>query len=85
MKAWHEYEDFTRQWLTEAARLLKPTASLYVFMGARFISTLFRLLEEDFQLLFNGWITWHYTRPPITSIEFEMDVRGCPNELVIAS
>ncbi|MEP6539406.1 MAG: RidA family protein [Bryobacteraceae bacterium] len=30
-------------------------------------------------------ITWHYTRPPITSIEFEMDVRGCPNELVIAS
>jgi site-specific DNA-methyltransferase (adenine-specific) len=62
LKAWHEYEDFTRQWLTEAARLLKPTGSLYVFMGVRFISTLFRLLEEDFGLLFNGWITWHYTQ-----------------------
>lgn len=62
VRAWHEYEDFTRQWLTEAARLLKPTASLYVFMGVRFIATLFRLLEEDFDLLFNGWITWHYTQ-----------------------
>ncbi len=62
VQAWHEHEDFTRQWLTEAVRLLKPTGSLYVFMGVRFISTLFRLLEEDFDLLFNGWITWHYTQ-----------------------
>jgi hypothetical protein len=22
-------------------------------------------------------VTWHYTRPPIVSIEFEMDLRGC--------
>src|SRR4051794_38254699 len=28
-------------------------------------------------------ITWHYTRPPITSIEYEMDVRGCHNEIVL--
>ena len=28
-------------------------------------------------------ITWHYTRPPIRSIEFEMDVRGCARELVL--
>jgi hypothetical protein len=30
-------------------------------------------------------ITWHYTRPPIISIEYEMDVRGCSTELVIES
>ncbi|HTS29126.1 MAG TPA: hypothetical protein VMH81_24810 [Bryobacteraceae bacterium] len=29
-------------------------------------------------------ITWHYTRPPIVSIEFEMDVRGCARESVIS-
>lgn len=28
-------------------------------------------------------ITWHYTRPPITSIEYEMDVRACAREIVI--
>jgi hypothetical protein len=28
-------------------------------------------------------LTWHYSRPPIESIEYEMDLRGCANELVI--
>jgi len=26
-------------------------------------------------------IRWHYTRPPITEIEFEMDLRGVRTEL----
>ena len=30
-------------------------------------------------------IVWHYTRPPITSIEYEMDVRGCARETVLAT
>jgi hypothetical protein len=29
-------------------------------------------------------IAWHYTRPPIAGIEFEMDVRGCAREIVLA-
>ncbi|MDQ2901544.1 MAG: RidA family protein [Acidobacteriota bacterium] len=28
-------------------------------------------------------VTWHYSRPPIVSIEFEMDMRGCERELVL--
>ena len=28
-------------------------------------------------------LTWHYSRPPIVSIEYEMDLRGCATELVI--
>ncbi len=28
-------------------------------------------------------VTWHYSRPPIETIEFEMDVRGCAQELVL--
>lgn len=60
-KAWHEYEDFTLQWLSQCRRVLKPTGSIYVFMGVRFISKLFLMLEE-MGFLFNGWITWHYTQ-----------------------
>src|SRR5687767_9524112 len=60
MKAWHEYEAFTKEWITEAVRLLTPSGSLYVFMGVRFISKLFTMLEDEFSLNFNGWITWHY-------------------------
>lgn len=28
-------------------------------------------------------MTWHYSRPPIESIEYEMDVRGCFQEIVL--
>ena len=28
-------------------------------------------------------LTWHYSRPPIESIEYEMDLRGCLTDLVI--
>jgi hypothetical protein len=28
-------------------------------------------------------ITWHYARPPIVSIEYEMDLRGCRRQIVI--
>jgi hypothetical protein len=30
-------------------------------------------------------ITWHYSRPPIVSIEYEMDLRGCRREIVLAA
>ncbi len=29
-------------------------------------------------------IAWHYARPPIAGIEYEMDVRGCASEIVLA-
>jgi site-specific DNA-methyltransferase (adenine-specific) len=62
MKEWGEYVSFTTAWIAEGVRLLKPTGSLYIFMGVRFIARLFLILEEDFRLHFNGWITWHYTQ-----------------------
>ena len=60
--SWAEYEEFTRGWLAQAVRLLKPTGSLYVFMGVGFIARLFLLLQETFGLTFNSWIVWHYTQ-----------------------
>lgn len=60
-KAWHEYEEFTVNWLSECKRVLKRTGSIYVFMGVRFISRLYLLLEDK-GFHFNGWITWHYTQ-----------------------
>jgi hypothetical protein len=28
-------------------------------------------------------LTWHFARPPVQGLEYEMDVRGVPSELVI--
>ena len=30
-------------------------------------------------------VRWHFARPPIQELEFEMDVRGCARELVLSS
>ena len=30
-----------------------------------------------------GGLTWHYTRPPVKGLEFEMDVRGAAREIVL--
>jgi hypothetical protein len=29
-------------------------------------------------------VTWHYARPPIVTIEYEMDLRGCEREIVLS-
>jgi site-specific DNA-methyltransferase (adenine-specific) len=57
-----DYMDFTRDWTTECQRILKPTGTIYVFMGFRFISWLYQILEKDRQLFFVNWICWHYTQ-----------------------
>ena len=57
-----EYLKFLHEWTTEATRLLKPDGTIYVFMGFRFISYLYDILENKHGLFFNAWICWHYTQ-----------------------
>lgn len=57
-----EYIKSLREWTTEASRLLKPHGTIYVFMGFRFISYLYDILENDCGLFFNAWVCWHYTQ-----------------------
>jgi len=61
-KEFEEYIEFCRRWLCEAKRTLKSTGTIYVFMGVRFISYLFDILDRELELFFNSWITWHYTQ-----------------------
>lgn len=57
-----EYINFSRKWLTEAVRVLKDDGSIYIFMGMRYISYIYSMLEQEFELNFNSWITWFYTQ-----------------------
>ena len=56
-----EYHQFTKEWLSEATRLLKPNGTIYVFMGFRHIAKLYDVLESS-NLNFINWICWHYTQ-----------------------
>lgn len=57
-----EYLEFSKEWLSECNRLLKPNGSIYIFMGIRFISYIYQILEDDLSLNFQNWIVWHYTQ-----------------------
>lgn len=57
-----EFMTFTRNWLTEAKRVLKPGGTIYVFMGMRLISYTHVIMEQELGLDFQNWITWHYTQ-----------------------
>jgi len=62
LKGFDEDLKFTKQWLTEAKRVLKEDGTIYVFMGVRFVSYLYDILERELKLYFNSWISWHYTQ-----------------------
>ena len=57
-----EYLQFTREWLTEAKRVLKRAGTIYIFMGMRYISYIYAILEQELGFTFNSWITWYYTQ-----------------------
>lgn len=57
-----EYLDFSKEWLTECKRVLKPNGTIYIFMGMRFISYIYSILEVELEMKFCSWITWYYTQ-----------------------
>lgn len=57
-----EYLNFSKKWLNEAKRVLKKDGTICVFMGMRYISYIYNILEQDLGMFFNSWITWHYTQ-----------------------
>jgi len=62
IKGFEEYLAFSKDWIKQAHRLLKTNGTIYVFMGFRFISYLYELLDREFEMFFNSWIVWHYTQ-----------------------
>ncbi|MDC3281989.1 site-specific DNA-methyltransferase [Euryarchaeota archaeon] len=61
-KEFEEYLEFTKSWLKEVDRVLKDSGTICVFMGFRYISYLYQILEQELGYNFNNWIVWHYTQ-----------------------
>lgn len=57
-----EYLEFSRKWLKEAHRILTDDGTIYVFMGMKYISYIYSILEQELGMTFNSWITWFYTQ-----------------------
>ncbi len=57
-----DYIAFSKAWLSEAKRLLTDDGAIYVFMGMRYISYVYQILEKNLEMAFNSWISWYYTQ-----------------------
>ena len=57
-----EYIEFSKNWLSECNRVLKDDGTIYVFMGMKYISYIYTILEQDLGMNFNSWIVWYYTQ-----------------------
>ena len=62
LKGFDDYLEFSRKWLAGARRVLKNTGTIYVFMGVRFVSYLYDIMDRELLMFFNSWISWHYTQ-----------------------
>jgi len=62
IKGFDEYLAFSRKWLKQAHRILSVDGTIYVFMGFRFISYLYDIIDRELRMFFNSWIVWHYTQ-----------------------
>lgn len=62
IQGFDEYLSFSRSWLQEAHRVLSSNGTLFVFMGFRFISYLYEILDRELHMHFSSWIVWHYTQ-----------------------
>jgi len=61
-RAFDEYLDFSRTWISECKRVLTSHGSIYVFVGFRMIAYVYQILEKENGLHFVNWICWHYTQ-----------------------
>ena len=62
IRGFEQYLLFSRKWLKQAHRILKPKGTIYVFMGFRFISYFYDILDRELGMFFNSWVVWHYTQ-----------------------
>lgn len=55
-----EYLDWCKNHLTECARILKPTGSIYLISYPETNAYLLPFLETNLKLKIRRWLTWHY-------------------------
>jgi len=64
-----DYLEFTRAWLTEVKRVLKPSGSLYIFSGWNYLKDLLIVLDElEFNLI--NHLIWKYQFGVVTTRKY---------------
>lgn len=55
------YLDWTRAWMGEVCRVLKPAGTFWVAIGDEYAAEFKLILQNDLNLTCRSWIIWYYT------------------------
>lgn len=69
-KASEKYLAWTRDWIGECVRVLKPHGSIYIAIGDEYAAHIKLILEDEHRLALRNWIIWHYTFGQQTKTKF---------------
>jgi hypothetical protein len=80
--------DKARQVLGEMERRMAPLGLGWPDVAVTQLYTVFKvhsIMAEEFVArgAASGGVTWHYARPPVQGLDFEVDVRGGVREVMI--
>lgn len=56
-----QYLAWSRQWLIEVVRVLKPSGSFWLAIGDEFAAELKVMIHRELGLSMRSWVVWHYT------------------------
>jgi site-specific DNA-methyltransferase (adenine-specific) len=60
-QSYHSYLEWTRQWMTEVCRVLKPTGTFWVAIGDEYAAEIKLLAQNQLKLACRSWVIWYYT------------------------
>jgi site-specific DNA-methyltransferase (adenine-specific) len=56
-----DYLDWSRQWISEVSRVLKPDGTFWLAIGDEFAAELKVIAHRDVKLTLRSWVIWYYT------------------------
>ncbi len=56
-----QYLDWSRRWIAEVARVLKPEGTFWLAIGDEFAAELKVIFHRDLGLTLRNWVIWYYT------------------------
>ena len=60
-KNYHAYLDWTRQWMGEVCRVLKPAGTFWLAIGDEYAAEMKLLAQNELKLTCRSWVIWYYT------------------------
>lgn len=55
------YADWTRRWMSEVSRALKPDGTFWIAIGDEYAAEVKLIAQNDLRLTCRSWVIWYYT------------------------